>query len=303
MTRTRAVAEREALLGAVEGGGTKFVCAVGRGIDATVAEATVPVSTPVETLAQVFEFFAQAPAVAAFGIASFGPLELDPASPGFGRLLRTPKAGWSGADLVGPFVARFGRPVALDTDVNGAALAELAATNGAVRSLAYVTVGTGVGGGLVVDGASVRGLLHPEMGHVAVRRARDDDDFAGVCPFHGDCVEGLASGPAVVRRWGAPLSKLPDGHVAFERLGDYLGQLAATIALVTSAERITFGGGVLSDGRLLPFVRRAAHARLGDYLRPERLGRLEDYVVAPTYGSRAGLAGAFLLAARAAARG
>lgn len=291
----------ETLLGAVEGGGTKFVLAVGRGIDATVAEATVPVTTPDETLARVFEFFARAPAVAAFGIASFGPLELDPASPDFGRLLPTPKPGWSGADLVGPFVRRFGRPVALDTDVNGAALAELAASNGAVRSLAYVTVGTGVGGGLVVDGRAVHGLLHPEMGHIAVRRARDDDDFAGVCPFHGDCLEGLANGPAVVRRWGAPLSELPDGHAAFERLGDYLGQLAATIALVTSAERIAFGGGVMSDGRLLPYVRRAAHARLGGYLRPERLGSFDDYVVAPRLGARAGLAGAFLLADRARA--
>jgi fructokinase len=288
------------MLGAVEGGGTKFVCAVGRGVDAIVAEATVRVTSPDETLGRVLEFFARAPAVDAFGIASFGPLELDAGSPDFGRLLPTPKRGWSGADLLGAFRERFRGPVAIDTDVNGAALAELEAAAGAVHSLAYVTVGTGVGGGLVVDGRAVHGLLHPEMGHVPVRRAADDHDFVGVCPFHGDCVEGLASGPAVVRRWGAPLAALPDGHAAFDRLGDYLGQLCATIALVTSAQRIVFGGGVMSDGRLLPFVRRAAHARLAGYLRPERLGTLDEYVVAPTLGSRAGLAGAFLLAARVA---
>jgi fructokinase len=294
------------LLGAIEAGGTKFVCAVGADARHPVLEATVPTTTPEETLAAVVKFFAAAElrghAVDAFGLATFGPVELDPASPGWGRLLATPKAGWSGMDLVRPLRQRFRRPVAIDTDVNAAALAEVRHAPG-VRSLAYVTVGTGIGGGAVSGGRTLTGLLHPEMGHLHVQRSAADTDFGGVCPFHGGCLEGLASGPAIVRRWGARFEALPDDHPALPLLGDYLAQLTTTLLLVLSSERIVFGGGVMSDGRLLPYVRAATLRRLGGYLRPERLGDLADVVVAPTLGTRAGIVGAFELATRAAGRG
>jgi fructokinase len=233
----------------------------------------------------VLEFFADAErrghVVDAFGVAAFGPLELDPASPAWGRLLATPKPGWSDADLVRPLRTRFHRPVAIDTDVNAAALAE-ARHAGGLRSLAYVTVGTGIGGGAIVGDRTISGLMHPEMGHLHVQRGRGDADFAGVCPFHGDCLEGLASGPAIVRRWGAQFDALPDDHPALPLLGDYLAQLAATLLLVLSSERVVFGGGVMSDGRLLPYVRAATRRRLGGYLRPERLGDLSTILVPPS---------------------
>lgn len=291
------------LLAAIEAGGTKFVCAVGYGADSILAETTLPTGTPAETLPTVFEFLARAAGVggrpAALGIASFGPIDLAPESATHGRILASPKLAWSGCDLAGTFRERCGVPVAIDTDVNAAARAEALHSTPRVRSLAYVTVGTGIGGGISIDGRTLRGLLHPEMGHLPVRRGAGDDEFRGVCPFHGDCVEGLASGPAIVRRWGAPLAQLPDDHPAWRLLGGYLGQLATAIALLTSVERIVFGGGVPSDGRLLPHVRRATGTLLAGYLRPETLGDLGGYLVPPALGARSGLTGAFLLAADA----
>lgn len=239
--------------------------------------------------------------LAAIGIAAFGPVDLDPRSATWGSILATPKAGWTGASLVAP-LRRFACPIAIDTDVSAAALAETvcgAATD--VSSLVYVTVGTGIGGGAIVDGRLVRGLLHPEMGHLRVRRDPRDEGFAGICPFHGDCLEGLASGPAIMARWHAPVERWPSGHPGLEVIGGYLGQLAATVALVLSCERVVFGGGVMSDGRLLPFVRRAAQQQLGGYLPIEaRAGGFERYIGASGLGSAVGLAGAMLLASRAA---
>jgi len=267
------------LLGAVEAGGTKINCAIGRHGAAPVLATQFATTTPDATLAAIVQFFRDAQVahghVAAFGVASFGPIELDRRSPQWGRLLATTKAGWTGADVAGPLLHEFGRPVAIDTDVNAAALAEARhAPDGPLESLTYVTVGTGIGGGAVIGGRTFHGLLHSEMGHIAVSRASTDHDFAGVCPFHGDCVEGLASGPAVVRRWGARLVDLPDVHAAWPLLGDYLGQLAAAIALMLSSERIVMGGGVMTDGRLLPHVRAGVARRLAGYLRPEPLGYL-----------------------------
>lgn len=298
--------EPQPLLGAVEAGGTKINCAIGRRGAAPLRARQFPTTSPQETLGSIVDFFREAQGrhgtVTAFGIASFGPIELDRHSPQWGRLLATPKAGWSGADMAGPLLREFGRPVAIDTDVNAAALAEARhARGGPLASLTYVTVGTGIGGGAVIGGRTFHGLLHSEMGHIAVSRAPTDHAFPGVCAFHGDCMEGLASGPAVVRRWGAKLAELPDGHEAWPLLGDYLGQLASAIALMLSSERIVLGGGVMSDGRLLPHVRVAAARRLAGYLRPDRLGDLGDYIVSPALGDHSGIAGAFELAADLAA--
>jgi fructokinase len=293
------------MYGAIEAGGTKFICEAGLDPARPLMRAVVPTTTPAQTLAAVTAFFADARRrhgpLAGVGIASFGPIELDRRAPGWGRILATPKAGWTGADLAGAVAAATGAPVDVDTDVNAAALAEALAEPGAeLRTLAYVTVGTGIGGGAVVHGRTLSGLLHPEMGHLRVRRAEGDRDFPGVCPFHGDCLEGLASGPAITARWGRRFDELPDDHPALDILADYLGQLATSITLVLAAERIAFGGGVMLDGRLLPRVRTATRTQLAGYLRPDTLGDLSALVTAPRLGDRAGITGAWELARRAA---
>jgi fructokinase len=194
-----------------------------------------------------------------------------------------------------------GCPVAIDTDVNAAARAELEFGAGrGLHSLVYVTVGTGIGGGAVIDGRPIRGLLHPEMGHIRVRRASNDLAFEGICPFHGDCLEGLASGPTIVARWGAPLSALGRDHIGHRIIGDYLGQLVNSIALLIAAERVVFGGGVLEDPGLLDLIRASASALLNGYLPSDRLAPdLRGYLALPGLGTRSGLMGALLLAQEA----
>lgn len=293
------------LRGAIEAGGTKFVCALGRGPEETLAEVTIPTTTPAATLGAVVEFYAAVQRrhglADSFGIAAFGPVDLEPRSASWGRILDTPKPGWTGTDLVAPLRQHFGRPVAIDTDVNAAALAEHRWGVGrGLDSLAYVTVGTGIGGGAVVRGRTLAGFLHPEMGHVRVLRDPRDLEFAGLCPFHGDCLEGLACGPAIRARWGATLAELAPGHEARAIVGNYLGQFAAMLALVLSPRRIVFGGGVAGDGALLPEIRAVAARTLSGYLPLARAARsLDEYIVAPGLGGRSGIAGAFLLAEQA----
>lgn len=291
-----------ALYGAVEAGGTKFVCAAGYGAREIPPQlrAVIPTSTPETTLGAVVEFFEQvrerAGPLAGIGIGGFGPLDIDRRSATWGCILQTPKAGWSGVSLRAPF-ERFGCPVAVDTDVNVAALAEARLGAGKdTDSLVYVTVGTGIGGGVVLGGRTVNGMLHPEMGHIRVRRHPQDQHFGGVCGFHGDCLEGLASGPAVLARWGAKLNSLADSHPALQIIGDYLGQLAATVTLVLAPRRIVFGGGVMS-ARLLPYVRASTERELAGYLPvAERAGGFERLIVLPGLADQAGIIGAMLLA-------
>ncbi|HET9107510.1 MAG TPA: ROK family protein [Steroidobacteraceae bacterium] len=294
------------LYGAIEAGGTKFICAAGYDALSPLEglRESIPTSTPGETLAAVAGFFErvrrEVGPLAGIGVAAFGPIDIDRASSSWGCLLETPKAGWSRASLIAP-LERFGCPIAVDTDVNAAALAEARFGAGAdVDSLAYVTVGTGIGGGVVIDGRTLKGIPHPEMGHIRVRRDESDVSFGGVCPFHGDCLEGLASGPAVRARWHAAVETWPDDHVGFEIVGGYLGQLAATIALMISCRRIVFGGGVMADGRMLRHIRRATRASLNGYLPIEaRAGGFDRFITAPALGPRAGVTGAMILAREA----
>lgn len=293
-----------ALYGAIEAGGTKFVCAAGRGPLEIPPDAreVIPTTTPEATLGAVVRFFdricREHGPLTAIGVAAFGPVDVERRSATWGSILATPKAGWSGVSLTRP-LERFNCPVVIDTDVNAAALAEARYGSGAgVDPVVYVTVGTGIGGGVALEGGTIRGMLHPEMGHIRVRRDPRDLAFAGICPFHGDCLEGLASGPAIVSRWNARLGELPADHPAHEIIGGYLGQLAATIALVLSAQRIVFGGGVM-NGRLLPHIRAAAARELGGYLPvEERGGGFDRLIVEPSLGGQVGIAGAMLLATR-----
>ncbi len=278
-----------ALVGGLEAGGTKFVCAVGRGPE-VVAETRVATTMPAETLAGVIAFFSAHAPLSALGVASFGPVDLDPRSPTYGSITTTPKPGWQHVDLVGPLRRALGVAVALDTDVNAAALAEQrwgAARD--VASVVYVTVGTGIGGGAVVNGRPVHGLVHPEMGHTRIPHDRAADPFAGACPHHGDCWEGLAAGPALAARWGRPPETLPDDHPAWALQARYLALGLVNVILTLSPERVVLGGGVMARSALLPRVRAEVTALLGGYVRAAE-------IVPPALGERSGVLGAIALA-------
>jgi len=293
------------LYGAVEGGGTKFVCAVGRGPDQILARTRIETKGPEETLDRVGSFFqnaAEGRPLAAVGIACFGPLELDERRPAYGHMLATPKSGWSGAPIIQPIMDRLRVPVILDTDVNGAALAEWlwGAAHGCDPAL-YLTVGTGIGGGAVIAGRPLRGLLHPEMGHIPVPRLSwsdgSPDTYAGSCPFHGACLEGLAAGPALLARLGVPAETTGPDHPIWELEAGYLAHALATYTLVLSPRRIVLGGGVFRQPRLINQVRRKFVEVLAGYLpREETATGVDGFVVAPRFGQDAGLIGAFALA-------
>ena len=282
-------------LGGIEAGGSKFVCAAGSGPeDAQIVE--FPTTTPEETIARVTQFFRTREPVEAIGIGSFGPIDPNPESPLFGYITSTPKLGWRNFNFAGAVQAALGIPVAFDTDVNAAALAESRWGAGrGLRNFIYVTVGTGVGGGALVDGRLLHGRLHPEMGHILVPHDRARDPFAGNCPYHGDCLEGLASGPAIVARWGLPGHLLPDGHEAWDIEAHYLALGAMSWACILSPQRIVLGGGVMQRDELFPKVRVRVAELLNGYLEcPE--------IVPPQLGTRAGVLGSIALADQSARR-
>ena len=280
--------------GLIEAGGTKFVLGVADTERTILARERIPTTTPAETLGAAVEWFAaQGADYAAFGIASFGPLDLDPGSPAFGCVRPTPKPHWSGASLIAPFKERFGVPVAIDTDVNGAALAEALWGAGAdLGSVLYLTSGTGIGGGFCSDGHLLRGLSHPEMGHIRMPRHPEDLDFVGTCPFHGDCLEGLACGPAVIARWGQSLSELPEGHPGKRIIAWYIGRALATFQTIMEPARIVLGGGVTATQGLLDLIRTEAQTANGGYT----VGKIDELIVPPGLGDNAGLLGALALA-------
>jgi len=295
------------MYGGIEGGGTKFVCAVAPAALDIVESATIATTDSVTTLAECVRFFTDAQrrhgALTAIGFSCFGPIELRKSSAAYGRMLPTPKSGWSGVDVLAPLRASFAVPLALDTDVSAAALAELQLGAGRGRgSLAYVTVGTGIGGAVAPSGNSAGRLMHAEMGHLPVNRDPRDAGFSGVCRFHGDCLEGLASGPAILARWGCRLDELPREHEARSIIAGYLGQMTAAIALMHSVERVVFGGGVMSDGTLLPLIKESAFRYLNGYVPAlADAACMNEYVSAPGLGDRSGITGALLLAQSAAA--
>lgn len=292
------------LCGAMEGGGTKFVCLVGRGPDDVVAEARFPTTTPEATLRQALDFFraqqARIGPLAALGIGSFGPVDVQAGSPTFGYITSTPKPGWADVDVAGPIRRELGLKVAFDTDVNAAALGEW--RWGAARGLdtfLYLTIGTGIGGGGLAEGKLLHGLVHPEMGHLRIPHDLSADPFPGACPFHGDCLEGLASGPALQARWGRPPETLPEGHAAWALEARYLALGLVNLVCAFSPQRIVMGGGVMEQPHLFPLLRHEVVTLLNGYVRsPEILERMEAYVVPPGLGGRAGVLGALALAQR-----
>jgi fructokinase len=292
-----------ALYGAIEAGGTKFVCAVGSSPTDLRAQARFPTTTPQETLARCLEFFRAQPPVEAVGVGCFGPLELRSGAPRYGHVTSTPKLGWQNADVVGPLREGLAVPVAFDTDVNAAVLGE--ARWGAAQGLdtaIYITIGTGIGGGALVGGQLAHGLLHPEMGHLLVPREPDDSAFAGGCPFHGGrCWEGLASGPALEQRWGRPAETLPGDHPAWDLEARYIASALSSLVLVLSPERVILGGGVMQVSALFPLIRQHLERSLAGYVQHELLSEgIERYVVPPGLGTKSGVAGGLALAERAA---
>ena len=285
--------------GGIEAGGTKFVCALGTGPDDLHAQTQFPTTTPDETLQRTLDFFrAQPEPPAALGIGSFGPVDLHPASPTFGYITSTPKAGWQQTDFAGALGRALEVPVAFETDVNAAAFGEH--RWGAARdvdSFLYLTIGTGVGGGALVGGRPLHGLVHPEMGHLRLPRLADDR-FAGHCPFHGDCLEGLAAGPALEAQWGAPAEELPPDHPAWPRVAHYLALALVNYICTLSPQRIVMGGGVMQQAHLFPRIRHEVQQLLGGYIRSAAiLEDIDGYIVPPGLGARAGVLGALALAA------
>jgi fructokinase len=300
----------ERLYGAVEAGGTKFVCVVGSGPGDIRDHIRFETSTPDATLRQMLAFLTSAQArfgaLAGLGIASFGPVELRRDSPAYGSITSTPKAGWANVDLVHRLRDAFpGVPVGFDTDVNAAALGEH--TWGAAQGLdtfLYLTVGTGIGGGGLINGELMHGLVHPEMGHMRIPHDRQEDPFAGSCPFHADCLEGLASGPAMKARWLQPAEQLPPDHKGWTLEARYLALALVNLVCTVSPQRIIIGGGVMSSGLLFPLIRQQVLELLNNYVRASELvDDIDCYIVPPWLGGQAGVLGALALAQRATARG
>ncbi len=288
----------EKFYGAVEGGGTKFICAVGTGPNAIVEEIRFLTTTPDETLSRAIAFFKEH-AVSAIGLASFGPLNLTPSSPTYGSITATPKPSWGGTNLVARFRQAFDVPITIDTDVNAAAFGEYfwLPENRGLDSLVYFTIGTGIGAGNVVNGKVVHGLTHPEAGHVRLPHDRQKDPFPGGCPFHGDCFEGLASGPAISKRWGQPAESLPDDHPAWDLEAGYIAAALANIICSLSPQRIVLGGGVMERQFLFPLIRNRVREILNDYIpSPVIAGQMNLYITPPGLGKRPGILGALAMA-------
>lgn len=267
------------LLGSIEAGGTKFVCAIGNENYQIKDQTTFATTTPAETLQKTVDYFKQF-AVDAIGIASFGPIEVRKTAPNYGYITDTPKKGWANTDFVGRLTKTIKVPVFFTTDVNGSAygeyvMAQLA--NEDVDSLVYYTIGTGVGGGAIINGKLVGSLGHPEMGHVKVKRHPDDMNFAGICPFHQDCLEGLVSGPTFEARLNKPGKEVPLSNPVWDIMSYYVAQAALQATLILRPDKIVFGGGVTSE-QFLEKVRRDFKALLNDYV---HVPSLEKYITMP----------------------
>ena len=286
--------------GALEAGGTKMVLAILDENGGFAERLTVPTGTPEETMPRMLDFFS-GHTLEAMGIAAFGPLVLDKRSPDYGSIGATPKLAWRNYPLAKVFKDRLCVPVVLDTDVNGAALAEY--TSGAAKGLescVYVTVGTGIGGGLVINGAPVHGLMHPELGHILIVPGPEDPMPQGICPSHGHCLEGLASGPSMQRRWGVPARELPPDHPGWALESAYLAQLCTFLMLAVSPQKIILGGGVMQHTELFPLIRQETLRLLNGYITsPVIDDGLKEYIVMPGLGTNSGILGAYQLARHA----
>lgn len=287
-------------LGALEAGGTKMVCSTGDAQGKLFTRESFPTTTPEETMPKLIAFF-QGAKIDALGVGSFGPVDLNKNSATYGYITSTPKLPWRNFPFLKTLTDALAVPTAFDTDVNAAALAEY--THGAAKGLSsclYVTVGTGVGGGLVVENNLVHGMMHPEFGHLFLRPHPDDPAPEGFCPYHNGCLEGLACGPSIEKRWGAKADTLPPDHPAWTLETYYLGQMCAMAVFAVSPEKIILGGGVMRQDHLFDRIRTQTLALLGGYITQTAiLNDIDNFIVPPALGENSGVTGALALAARA----
>ena len=296
-------AEQPPLIAAIEAGGTKFVCALGTGPDHILAETSIATTNPKDTMHAVLRFFSGAKAkhgaIAAIGVGTFGPVDLDPASHTFGYITTTPKHGWQHTDVVGPLKSQFKVPVGFDTDVNAAVFGEYMWGAGkGCDPLIYLTVGTGIGGGIIVNGHLLHGALHPEIGHLHVPppagKGAINSDCQ--CPFHKSCLEGFASGPSIMKRWGQRAESLSADHAAWDDVSEVIAHGLTNLILTLSPRRIILGGGVMHQAHLYPLIRSKVARDLNGYLQISEVTRgIDSFIVPPGLGDRSGLLGALAL--------
>lgn len=283
------------ILGAIEAGGTKFVLAVGNENGEIAEKISIPTRTPEETMPEIYHFFKNRN-ITALGIGCFGPLELNRGKEKYGYITSTPKLAWADYDILGNLKKNLGVPMEISTDVSGAALGEI--TFGDYKNentLLYITVGTGIGGGYVIDGKIHNGMLHPEMGHILVTK-NPKDTYKGACPYHKNCLEGLAAGPANEGRTGMKGIDIPDDHESFDFIAEYMAEALMSYILVLSPTKIVLGGGVMGRTYMLPNIRRILKEKLNGYIKTDQLSDLDRYIVTPSLGTESGIRGALALA-------
>ena len=287
--------------GGIEAGGTKIVCTVARGPEDILAETRFPTTTPKNAFAKIIQFFeAHHPeTLAGIGVASFGPMDLNPDSPTYGLVTtKYKKTGWANTDFIAPLKAAFNVPVAIDTDVNGAAFGEhLWGAAQGLDTFIYLTIGTGIGGGCMANGKLLHGLTHPEMGHIRIPHDWEQDPYPGCCLAHGDCFEGLASGPAIKGRWGQPAEEIPLDHPGWDLEAYYLALGLVNYIFTLSPQRIIIGGGVLHHPPLIEMIRDNIPNLLGGFVQHPALKEdIDSFIVLPGLGDKAGVLGAVGLA-------
>ena len=282
------------LIGALEAGGTKMVCAVGKEDGTILEQVSIPTSTPEETMPRILEYFSSKE-IKALGVAAFGPVDVNPASPSYGCILDTPKIPWRQFDLLGSLKEKIHVPMGLDTDVNGSCLGEM--TYGCAKgldSVIYITIGTGVGVGVCSGGRLVHGMLHPEGGHVLLTRHPEDPN-GGICPYHPNCLEGFASGPSIEARWGKKAVDLKDNSKVWEIESFYIAQALVDYIMILSPQKIILGGGVMHQEQLFPLIRGKVKELIGGYLNTPELRNLDQYIVPASLGGDQGIMGCIKL--------
>ncbi len=283
------------IYGALEAGGTKMVCAIGDESGRISDRISIPTHTPADTIPAIADYFRDKK-IDALGIASFGPVDLDHGSPTYGYITTTPKPGWDHYDIVGNLKKELNVPIGFDTDVNGSLLGEVTYGNSrGLSDVVYITVGTGIGGGVMTNGKLLHGMLHPELGHMLLH-PHPTDDYAGKCPYHHHCLEGLASGPAIEERWGAKGAELSDRAEVWELEAYYLGQAITNLILTLSPKRIILGGGVMHQTQLFDLIRAEVETQLNGYLQTKELNDLSDYIVPASLNDDQGILGCIRLA-------
>ncbi len=283
------------LYGALEAGGTKMVCAIGDENGHILEQISIPTELPHETIPKIIDYF-RAKEISALGIACFGPIDLNRQSETYGYILSTPKEGWRNYDIVGEIGSALGIPVGFDTDVNGSLLGEV--TWGCARGLTdaiYLTIGTGIGGGVLSNGKLLHGMLHPELGHIMLPKSASDPGEC-VCPFHDSCLEGLASGPSIEKRWGKSGKELAGDSKVWELEAEYIGTALVNYCMTVSPQKIILGGGVMHQEQLFPLIRKVFKDKMAGYIDTKLLQNLDEYIVPASLNDDQGIMGAVKLA-------